>query len=147
MDDHEMDRHVKEALRLVTVGSDEERMSFPAVVGALIEAGVERYHADLTAATKTYYLPDGRFETLSCHPVPAAAVAFSAAGVEAAIRAIQAGQIQYRQFCAQIAAAGCAGYFVSIVGKRAIYYGRSGDMHVEWFPGAAPASAPTPGAA
>jgi uncharacterized protein YbcV (DUF1398 family) len=61
---------------------------------------------------------------------------FSAAGVDAAVRDIQVGKIQYRTFCARIAAAGCVGYHVSLAGQRAVYYGRTGDCHVEWFPGA-----------
>ena len=30
--------------------------------------------------------------------------------------------------------AGCAGYFVSIPGKRVVYYGRTGETHVEIIP-------------
>ncbi len=54
------------------------------------------------------------------------------------MRAVQGGRIRYREFCARIAAAGCVGYFVSIPGRRAVYYGRTADSHTEWFPGAAP---------
>jgi len=63
--------------------------------------------------------------------------AFSAAGVDAAVRAIQAQKIQYREFCERIAAAGCVGYTVSLTGRRAVYYGRTGESHVEMFPGTA----------
>ncbi len=31
-------------------------------------------------------------------------------------------------------AAGCVGYFVQITGRRVIYFGRSGESHVEQFP-------------
>jgi uncharacterized protein YbcV (DUF1398 family) len=65
----------------------------------------------------------------------APAAAFSAGGVDAAVRAIQAGKIQYKTFCKRIAEAGCVGYHVSLVGRRAVYYGRTGDSHIEWFPG------------
>ena len=64
-------------------------------------------------------------------------MSFSATGVEAAVRAVQAGAIPYRTFCERVVAAGCVGYHVSIVGRRVVYYGRTGDSHVEWFPGAA----------
>jgi hypothetical protein len=30
-------------------------------------------------------------------------------------------------------AAGCVGYFVQIAGRRAIYFGRNGEFHVEQF--------------
>ena len=59
-------------------------------------------------------------------------------GVEKAVRAIQRQEIAYREFCRQIAGAGCVGYFVSLTGRRAVYYGRTGDEHVQWFPGAKP---------
>jgi hypothetical protein len=32
--------------------------------------------------------------------------------------------------------AGWVGYFVTLAGRRAIYCGRNGDSHTEWFPGA-----------
>jgi uncharacterized protein YbcV (DUF1398 family) len=120
----------------VSKASDEERITFGEVVKALIEAGVERYHADLVAATRTFYVPDGRCETVDAHKVEAAAQEFSVKDVEAAIRAIQAQKIKYCEFCRLIAKAGCVGYIVSLAGRRAVYYGRTGDMHVEWFPGA-----------
>ncbi len=52
------------------------------------------------------------------------------------LRAVQQGQIKYKTFCEQVMAAGCVGYIVSMAGRRVIYYGRTGDNHVEWFPGA-----------
>jgi hypothetical protein len=59
---------------------------------------------------------------------------FSAARVEAAVRAIQRKEIGYHEFCERIAAAGCVGYVVSLVGRRAVYYGRGFDTYVEPFP-------------
>jgi len=91
---------------------------------------------DLVAGRKTYYLADGDFEEVEVHKVVGAAMTFSAEGVEKAVRAIQRQEIAYRGFCRQIAEAGCVGYFVSLAGRRAVYYGRAGDEHVEWFPGA-----------
>jgi uncharacterized protein YbcV (DUF1398 family) len=101
-----------------------------------MEAGVERYHADLVAGRKTYYLPDGDFEEVEVNKLRGAALEFSPEGVEKAVRAIQRQEIGYREFCRLIADAGCVGYFVSLAGRRAVYYGRTGDEHVEWFPGA-----------
>jgi uncharacterized protein YbcV (DUF1398 family) len=110
-------------------------MTFPQVVAKLIEAGVESYHADLVRAEKTYYLPNGDSEVVAGAPLEAAPCKdFSADAVEAAVRAIQAGRIEYRDFCARIAAAGCIGYLVSIAGRRAIYYGRTAETYVEPFP-------------
>jgi uncharacterized protein YbcV (DUF1398 family) len=131
-----MDAHVKDVVREMTNASDEERITFPEVVSALAKAGVERYHADLVCSAKTYYMPDGSFETVPCHSTDAPASSFSVAGIEAAVRASQTGKIRYREFCRRVALAGCVGYFVTLAGRRALYYGRTGDSHIEWFPGA-----------
>ncbi len=132
-----MDAQVKDVIVEATRASDEERVTFGDVVVKLMRAGVERYHADLLRGEKTYYLPDGESEVVAGDPVSVGpAHDFSAAGVEAAVRDIQAGKIQYRAFCARIASAGCVGYHVSLAGQRAIYYGRTGNSHIEWFPGA-----------
>ncbi len=132
-----MDSGVKEVMVEATRASDEERATFGDVVMKLIQAGVERYHCDLVRGEKTYYLPNGESEVVAGEAVGVApAGEFSAAGVDAAVREIQAGKIQYRTFCARIAEAGCVGYHVSLAGQRAVYYGRTGDCHVEWFPGA-----------
>jgi uncharacterized protein YbcV (DUF1398 family) len=133
-----MNTATHEVLVECTEGSTNERISFPEVVGKLIAAGVERYIVDLTRAEKTYYLPSGENETFKMHAISAApAERFSADGVQAAVRASQQQKIKYRGFCERIAEAGCVGYMVSIPGKRAVYYGRTGETYVEMFPGAA----------
>jgi uncharacterized protein YbcV (DUF1398 family) len=130
-----MDKKVADVIDECTIGSDEERLSFPQVVMMLNEVGVERYHTDMQRAEKTYYMPNGESRVVPMKAIKPAQ-AFSAAGVEAAVRAIQAGKIQYIEFCDRIAAAGCVDYVVSLAGRRAIYFGRTGDSHVEPFPAA-----------
>jgi uncharacterized protein YbcV (DUF1398 family) len=131
-----MEANVRNVVHECSLASDENRESFAAIVGKLIEAGIERYHADLVRSEKTFYLPNGESETVSNNAVNVTpAMSFSAPEVEAAIRAIQAGTIPYKTFCERVLSAGCVGYHVSIAGRRAVYYGRTGDMHVEWFPG------------
>ena len=130
-----MESQFEAAVLECTAGSDAGRLSFPEVIGRLVAAGVERYHTDLVRAEKTYYLPDGETRTLPCHPVASSpAEAFDAAGVEAAVRTIQAGGVDYAGFCERIALAGCVGYLVSLLGRRAVYYGRTGETFVEPFP-------------
>ena len=133
-----MDAHVKNVVREMSKASDEERITFPEVVKALTEVGIERYHTDLVAARKTYYLPDGDFEETQSYKAGGAALEFSPEGVEKALRAIQRHEIGYREFCRRITGAGCVGYLVSFAGRRAVYCGRTGDQYVEWFPGARP---------
>jgi uncharacterized protein YbcV (DUF1398 family) len=129
---------VVKVMQECTEASDQERITFPEVVMKLMQAGVERYHADLLRAEKIYYLPSGESYRVPAAPVQATpASAFAGDGVAAAVRAIQQQKIQYREFCERIAQAGCVGYIVSMVGRRAVYYGRTGDSYVEPFPAAA----------
>jgi uncharacterized protein YbcV (DUF1398 family) len=60
--------------------------------------------------------------------------------VRAAIREAQAQvpDYTYKGFCAKVAQAGCAGYFVSFPVGRVLYYGRTGETHTEYFPGPQP---------
>jgi uncharacterized protein YbcV (DUF1398 family) len=130
-----MDQHVMNVVEECTRASDEERASFPQVVGRLMEVGIERYDADLVRSEKTYYLPNGDSAVICAHrPQAEAAREFSAAAVEAAVRAIQARNIGYREFCERVLAAGCIGYTVSLVGRRAVYFGRTAESYAELFP-------------
>jgi uncharacterized protein YbcV (DUF1398 family) len=130
-----MQADVIEVMQECTDASDQERITFPEVVARLARAGVERYHADLLRAEKIYYLPSGESHRVQAGQIEATpAAAFTADGVAAAVRAIQQQQIKYSEFCERIARAGCVGYLVSLAGRRAVYYGRTGDSYVEPFP-------------
>jgi uncharacterized protein YbcV (DUF1398 family) len=132
-----MQANTIETMQECTDASDQERISFGEVVMKLVQAGVERYHADLLRAEKIYYLPSGESYRVPAAPVEATpAAAFAAEGVAAAVQAIQQRKIQYREFCERIVQAGCVGYMVSMTGRRAVYYGRTGDSYVEPFPSA-----------
>ena len=132
-----MNSHTKAVVEDCTHGSDAERMAFPDVVARLMQAGVERYRADLRRAEKIYYMPDGASHAVPTEAIPVPiADAFSPEGVREAVRAIQAGAIGYKAFCARIMAAGCVDYLVSLAGRRAVYFGRTGESYVELFPGA-----------
>lgn len=121
-----------------TRASDEGQTTFGHVIVQLMESGVERYHADLLRADKVYYMPDGTSHRTPCAPlVTVPAGQLDAHKIVAAIRAIQSQTITYNEFCERIAAAGCVGYLVSLTGRRAVYYGRTGDSYVEPFPSAA----------
>jgi len=116
-------------------GSLAGTLTFPEVVARLSAAGVERYHADYVRHETTYYTSGGESHSAAVeHPAAPIAEVFSAAGVEAAIRASQRGEIDYREFLRRTFAAGCVGYFVQIAGRRALYFGRLGEVHVEPFP-------------
>lgn len=112
------------------------KIHFGEVIGRLMKAGIERYHADYSRSESSYYTPDGGscVVPMETDHLPIAHD-FSASGVEAAVRQAQRGEIMYRQFTRQALAAGCVGYFVQITGKCVQYFGRNGEIHTEWFPG------------
>ena len=110
---------------------------FPSIVRALIEAGFEGYDVDYRRGTSTYFLPSGASVqvALPTSSAPVAAV-FLANEVASAVREAQteAPGYTYAGFCAKVKAAGCAGYMVSFLGRRVVYFGRTGETHVEHFP-------------
>lgn len=130
-----MDTRIKNIVSECSKGSDDATLSFPQVVGKLMEVGIERYSVDLVRHEKIFYLPDGDSVSLKATPVAKEpAQDFSASGVQSAIRQSQAGKITYLEFCELVKEAGCTFYMVSLKGRRAVYSGRSGENHVELFP-------------
>ena len=111
--------------------------SFPEIVGRLIGAGFEGYSVDYRRNEQSYYLPDGESVVL---PMPAhdgpIGAAFDATEIEQLVRWAQSGaaDYSYQAFSAQAKAAGCAGYLVSFLGRRVVYFGRTAETHVEHFP-------------
>lgn len=112
-------------------------LSFPQIVGALIDAGFEGYAVDYRRNSQIFYRPDGDSVTLDA-PMAAAQIAapFDSAEVAASVRWAQADgpDYSYSRFNARVTAAGCAGYLVSFSGRRVVYYGRTAETHVEHFP-------------
>ena len=112
-------------------------MAFPQIVGRLMEAGFESYLVDYRRDATTYYLPDGESVTLdnprSDAPV---AAAFDQPGIAAQIKWAQANppDYSYAAFSRNVKTMGCAGYVVSFSGRRALYFGRTAETHVEMFP-------------
>jgi uncharacterized protein YbcV (DUF1398 family) len=116
--------------------------SFPEVVSQLLAAGVEYYHVDYVAMRKTFYSAAGDAVVAPIHyeGLPPVAEDFDAAAVRADILDSQRHGQKYRDFTRRAMAAGVQGYFAFLRGKRVTYFGRQGDEHTEWFPGARPAS-------
>lgn len=115
-------------------------MSFPDVVARLLETGVESYHVDYVSRRKTFYGADG--DTVSTpidyENLPPVAAEFSLEGLRAAIADSQRNGQKYRDFTRRVMEAGVQGYIAFLRGKRVTYWGRTGDQHTEWFPGAEP---------
>jgi uncharacterized protein YbcV (DUF1398 family) len=112
-------------------------LSFPQIVGKLLGAGFEGYSVDYRRDSQIYYLPDGdNVELAMPHSAGSVAPAFDSAGVERLVRWAQANgpDYSYVAFCDKVKSAGCAGYLVSFLGRRVVYYGRTAETHVELFP-------------
>lgn len=129
-----MDQKTVAILHECASRSDAGTITFGEVVGKLTQAGVERYHTDLCRAEHLYYMPGGETHVERMPAQSQAAEEFSDAGVDAAVRTIQRGEIVYQEFVRRILAAGCVNYFVYIAGRQALYFGRKGEVHVEKFP-------------
>ena len=116
-------------------GSINATMIFPQIAGLLLEEGIESYHVDIVLSENRYYKPCGeshvaKIELPHSHP----AENFSAEQVNAAVRKVQAGNSNYKNFMKEITDAGCVFYIAYLTGKKVIYFGRKGEMHVELFP-------------
>ncbi|RDS82292.1 DUF1398 domain-containing protein [Dyella monticola] len=118
-------------------GAHDGALTFPQILGLLHTAGFEGYAVDYRRNVQTYYLPDGDSVTLEMPSESGAvAAAFEAAQIEALVRWAQKNgpDYSYKGFCERVRAAGCAGYLVSILGRRAVYFGRTAETHIELFP-------------
>ncbi len=120
-------------------------LSFPEIVHRLAVQGVERYHADYAREEITYYLATGESLVVpnpqhdaAAAPQSPIADTFSSEGVATAVRQSQRNEHTYLEFLRKTRQAGCVGYFVQITGRRALYFGRRGETHVELFPGPPP---------
>ncbi len=115
----------------------EGKLSFPESIQQMAATGVERYRADLVRMEKTHYNAEGETYVvrMPIENAPAIGEEFNNAGVKEALVAIQSGKIDYGEFLRRIMAAGVTDYGVWLEGRKAIYFGRSGDFYVENFPG------------
>lgn len=132
-----MDKRLVEVAQSCLHGAESDTITFPQIVGTLMQEGFESYTIDFRRATAAYYLPDGDSVEVPTHRLPVSvAQTFDQAAIQSAIREAQ--QLEpgytYSGFCRKVMAAGCAGYIVSFSGRRALYFGRTAETHVEYFP-------------
>lgn len=127
---------IAEAARATLDGS----IPFPEVVRRLIATGVEYYHVDYVALRQSFYSAAGDMVStpIPYEGLPPVAADFDAAGLRAAILDSQRHGQHYRDFTRRAMEAGVQGYIAFLRGKRVTYWGRAGDQHTEWFPGAGP---------
>lgn len=112
--------------------------SFPEIVGMLLEAGVEYYHVDYVTRQKTFYSTAGVAVTapIPYEGLPDVAADLDLAALQADILDSQRNGQKFRDFTRRAMQAGVQGYFAFLRGQRVTYFGRQGDQHTEWFPGA-----------
>ena len=129
---------VSEAARATLDGS----IPFPEVVRRLIETGVEYYHVDYVTLQKRFYSAVGDVVVIPIpyEKLPPVGSDFDAAGLRAAILDSQRNGQRYRDFTRRAMESGVQGYIAFLRGLRVTYWGRNGDQHTEWFPGAGPIS-------
>lgn len=115
-------------------------LAFPDVVSRLLAADVEYYHVDYIGQRIQHYTTNGGCVTapLSLGGLPPAAPDFAVAALKSAIRDSQQHGQTYRDFSRRALEAGVQGYYTFLRGRRVTYFGRQGDSHTEWFPGAGP---------
>jgi uncharacterized protein YbcV (DUF1398 family) len=118
-------------------GAEDHTMTFPQIVSTLMQEGFESYSIDYRRAKAVYYHPDGDSIEVATHRIDVpVAETFNTAAIQAAIREAQqlVQGYTYERFCRKVMDAGCAGYIVSFSGRRAVYFGRTAEIHVEHFP-------------
>ena len=127
---------VQEAAAATLAGS----MPFPQVVATLIGAGVEYYHVDYVGRCKRFYDGNGAcvVTPISYEQLPSVAAELDVNALRDDIRDSQQKGQHYRDFTVRAMRAGVQGYFAFLRGQRVTYFGRAGDQHTEWFPGAGP---------
>ncbi|WP_338636544.1 DUF1398 family protein [Spirobacillus cienkowskii] len=118
-------------------GAYNNKMSFPEILKILNENGFESYRVDYLQHCVSYYLTNGNGIDLPL-PKHEASVAkiFDTTALQSAIKEAQQ-QLEgytYKSFCEKVMNAGCAGYIVSFLGKRVLYFGRTAETHIELFP-------------
>ncbi len=109
--------------------------TFPAILAALSQEGVESYHVDFLRHEYRYYAKDGTSLVMPVALVhDGVASVFSAEALEAINKRVQAGQAGYPEFVKEGAAVGCAYYIVYLNGGKVRYFGRDGGEYVQHFP-------------
>ncbi len=116
-----------------------ETPTFPATVAALSELGVNRYRVDFIGQTVTSYIgTEADVYSFSAETL-AGTVPWSETKVKAAIKKAQdkakVGRSDYKEFEMDAISGGVSDYTTYIDGKKVVYLGVLGDLHVESFAG------------
>ena len=113
---------------------------FPDIVAQLLAADVSIITSITSVGKRPFYgvHGDAVVTPISYEGLPPVASEFSVEELRADIFDSQRNSQPYRDFTSRALAAGTQGYFAFLTGQRVTYFGRQGDQHTEWFPGAGP---------
>ena len=130
-----MNPNAKEVIEKCAHQSHAGLLTFPEVLGRLIEVGVESYFADYRNQSTTYYLSSNNALSVPM-AMPAIEIpnSFNKDGIVSAIRGAQSDVVRYPEFLKLTMSAGCIGYTVWMTGNHVSYFGRQGEVHIEHFP-------------
>jgi uncharacterized protein YbcV (DUF1398 family) len=129
-----------EVAQVASEGSSANTLTFPEGVKMIAAAGFNGYLVDYRSGTRTYHHSNGEVFTFQ-GDVYTPVDAFDADIVRTAIKEAQmlVPGYTYQSFCHKVTErGGAAGYLVSIVGKRVMYFGVNGETYTEYFPGTGP---------
>ena len=130
-----MNPNTKEVIEKCAHQSHSGLLTFPEVLGRLVEAGIESYFADYRNQSTTYYFSSNEALIIPMAMPPIEIPnSFNKDGVVSAIRGAQSDELRYPEFLKLTMSAGCVGYIVWITGKHVSYFGRQGEVHIEHFP-------------
>lgn len=116
-------------------GSLNGTMSFPEVVGGLLEVGISSYHVDFIRNEETFYSRDHESFVESIPNLwNVIGDTFDAGEIGRAVLASQTEGQTFPVFVDRVVRAGCVGYFAYLDGRKVVYLSRLGEEHVEHFP-------------
>ncbi|MFZ2487691.1 MAG: DUF1398 family protein [Anaerolineae bacterium] len=119
-----------------------DSMPFHEIVGNLMDEGVDYYQVDYVRLQFTFYGAQGVVVApLNIADLPDVAREFDSRALKSAITDSQQHGQKFGQFSARAMQAGVSSYYAFLTGQRVTYFGRQGDQHTEWFPGAQPEDA------
>jgi uncharacterized protein YbcV (DUF1398 family) len=119
-------------------------LPFPQTVAQLSALGVARYRVDYVSRTITTYTSTSSSSapqhSTTTFPVEHSYTfgGWDKEGISKAIRKAQAAEGNYIDFSEGIVKNGVTDYTAYFEGKKVVYCGALGEVHVEWFPGAKP---------
>ena len=125
----------KEIIQKIIDANFSGTITFPEVLAILLKEKVESYHVDFLRNEIRYYGMNGESLVMkTTHSQTHIPEKFDIEQFKTVLKKVQAGKINYEEFCCGSTASGCAYYIVYLNGKQVNYMGRNGEEYIENFP-------------